>query len=502
MTKQPFSFPFRHHALALAMAMAAGYSHAATLNVSDSCTLVNAINNANTDTDTDGAGGCPSGSGADQLNLSAKATYTLTAINNINAGPNGLPLITSVITINGNGASIKRANAADTESFRLLRIVNGALTLNNVRLSGGKLTGDTDYGGGISNNGTLTLNNSTISGNSALGINSAGSGILNGYAGVLSLNNSTVSGNSATHGGAIFDVGGTAELNNSTISGNRAIGDTGGTGGIINLGNMQLINSTVSGNSSISASSYGTGGIQNSGTMSLLHSTVANNLIAHGNVTGINNSRTLTLTNSLIANSKGGSDCYSGNFEHSAMITLRGTNLIEDGTCGTPPSADPKLAPLLDNGGVTLTHALRLGSPAADIVDTRCSSTDQRNVKRPQPAGSLCDAGSFERIKTKPASTKIILNFFDAQLSGGGLLGTGSEKFAYHSPNALRNQLLTAGDYRDRNLTIRACEQLARTLLRIDTDNTPDNNDYVTGSQANMLAANINALRSNWTCTN
>jgi len=502
MTTKTSSFPFRRHTLALALAIAMGSTHAATINVSGTCTLVNAINNANTDTDTDGAGtGCPAGNGADTLNLAAKAIYTLKAKNNINEGPNGLPLVTSVITVNGNDATIKRFNAAGTESFRLLRIVNGNLTLNNLRLSGGKVTGDNDYGGGVSNNGTLTLNNSSVSGNSA---SSVGSGILNGYAGILTLNNSTVSGNSGGGGGAITDFGGTTTLSNSTVSGNSAVGDNGGTGGIINLGNMKLINSTVSGNSSLSATSYGTGGIQNSGIMSLLHSTVSNNSIAHGNVTGIHNSRTMTLTNSLIANSKGGADCYSymgSPTNPAAIITFRGTNIIEDGTCGAPPNANPKLAPLLDNGGLTLTHALRPGSPAINIANTLCSNTDQRNVKRPQPADDLCDAGSFERITTKPAGVITIVNFFDGQVAGGGLTGTGSGTIANYKRGALRNQLFTAGDYRDRNLTPQACDQLARVLLRIDIDNTPDGNDYVTGSQANTLAAHINALRSRWTCT-
>lgn len=502
MTTKTFYFPFRRHALAIALAMVTGASHAAIINVSGTCTLINALNNANGNTDTDGAGtGCPAGNGADTLNLAAKATYTLTAINNSNQGPNGLPLVTSVITINGNGATIKRSSAADTDNFRLLRIVNGNLTVNNLRLTGGNITGDTLYGGGISNNGTLTLNNSIVSGNSA---SSAGTGILNGYAGILTLNSSTVSNNSGG-GGAITDFGGTTTLNNSTVSGNRATGDNGGTGGIINLGNMKLVNSTVSGNSSLSPVSYGTGGIQNGGTMTLLHSTVSSNSIAHGNVTGIQNSRTLTLTNSLIANSKGGADCYSymgSPTTPAAVITFQGANIIEDGTCGAPPSADPKLAPLLDNGGLTFTHALRAGSPAVNRVQSRCSLADQRGVKRPQPAGGLCDAGSFERITTTPANINNLISFFDQQAGSGGLIGTGPDFIAGHKRNALRNQILATGEYRARKLNLQACNQLARTLSRIDTDNTPDINDYVTGNEGDTLAAQISTLRNNWTCAN
>jgi hypothetical protein len=102
------SFPFRRHALALALAT--GGSNAATLGVSGTCNLVIAINNANTDTDTDGAGvGCKAGSGADIINLTANADSVLTGMNNYTDGPNGLPSVSSVITINGNGATITGA---------------------------------------------------------------------------------------------------------------------------------------------------------------------------------------------------------------------------------------------------------------------------------------------------------------------------------------------------------------------------------------------------------
>lgn len=489
-------------ALAIALALSGGVAQAAIINVSGGCTLINAINNANTNTDTDGATGCPAGSGADTLNLKAKSTYTLTAVNNSNSGPNGLPVVTSVITINGNGATVKRAGAANTPNFRLLRIVNGTVTINDLKLSGGRVTGATDYGGGISNNGKLTLNNSTVSGNGALGASSSGSGILNGYGGILTLNNSTVSGNSATGGGGIADFGGTATITNSTISGNRAIGDNGGVGGLVNLGNMKLINSTISGNSSTSPASYGVGGIQNSGTMALVHSTVSNNSIAHGNVAGIQNSRTMTLTNTLVANSQGGADCYSymgGSGTPPAITTFRGVNIVEDGTCGVAASTAPKLGALLDNGGPTLTRALLAGSPAIDTAATPlCKANDQRNIKRPQPTAGKCDIGAFERLTTVPASVASIVQFFDAQVASGGIVGV--ESFTIQKRIAVRNQLLAAGHYRSRNLSTLACSQLDRTRNRIDPDATPDSNDYVTGSSGDELTAQINSLRTNWAC--
>ena len=52
------------------------------------------------------------------------------------------------------------------------------------------------------------------------------------------------------------------------------------------------------------------------------------------------------------------------------------------------------IAPLADNGGDTLTHALVAGSPAIDAGNnSTCLSTDQRGEPRND---SLCDIGSYE----------------------------------------------------------------------------------------------------------
>ena len=67
------------------------------------CTLINAITAANTDTAT---GGCPAGSGADTIVLPAGSTQTLTSVNNSTYGPTGLPVISSAITIAGQGSTI------------------------------------------------------------------------------------------------------------------------------------------------------------------------------------------------------------------------------------------------------------------------------------------------------------------------------------------------------------------------------------------------------------
>jgi hypothetical protein len=75
------------------------------------------------------------------------------------------------------------------------------------------------------------------------------------------------------------------------------------------------------------------------------------------------------------------------------------TNTNGNQVGNVPPNSspiDPRLGPLVDNGGPTRTHALLLGSPAIDAASTPdCPTTDQRGVLRPQ--GAACDIGSYER---------------------------------------------------------------------------------------------------------
>ena len=75
-------------------------------------------------------------------------------------------------------------------------------------------------------------------------------------------------------------------------------------------------------------------------------------------------------------------------------IADAGHNLSSDASCaftnlGSLNNTDPKLGPLADNGGPTLTMALLPGSPAIDAGDTSLApATDQRGF--PRPAGLAC----------------------------------------------------------------------------------------------------------------
>ena len=120
--------------VALMLALGQSPALAATIPVGGSCTLVDAITAANTDSAT---GGCPAGNGADTIVLPVGSTQTLTSVHNSTYGPTGLPVISSVMTIVGQGSTIRRASGAP--EFRLLAVSStGELTLQETTVSGGR----------------------------------------------------------------------------------------------------------------------------------------------------------------------------------------------------------------------------------------------------------------------------------------------------------------------------------------------------------------------------
>jgi len=383
--------------LVLLTGLGSGSALAATINVNASCTLVDAITAANTDTAT---GGCSAGVGADTLVLPVKSIQLLMKEINLYTG---LPVITTPITIEGNGSIIKRGSTAP--DFRIFA-VDGELILNSTTVSGGRGTA----GGALINNGKTTLNNTTVTGNSVPYsgfFSDSGGGIFNNNSGILTINNSTVSGNSAANlGGGLINYG-TLTINNSTISGNSVTGDGGyggHGGGVLNEGTLIVKNTTISGNSAINNG----GGVENFGTFTLSNSTMSGNSAGQkgGGVRNANGS--FTLFRSLISGNTATLD--GPEVSSNTAVVANNYNLFgHDGNAGiygfTPGSTDivsskpfnAILKPLGVNGGATKTHLLVKSSPAinASPNDAKCApKLDQRGVTRPQ--GAACDIGAVE----------------------------------------------------------------------------------------------------------
>ena len=123
------------HAQAATLTVAPG---AAEISADGVCALREALINANNDAAT--YPDCPAGSGADTIELAANSTYTLTdaPAECMADGPNGLPSVTTAITLNGNGATIERSAVDGTPTFRLLHVAaTGDLTVQNLTIRRG-----------------------------------------------------------------------------------------------------------------------------------------------------------------------------------------------------------------------------------------------------------------------------------------------------------------------------------------------------------------------------
>jgi hypothetical protein len=248
--------------------------------------------------------------------------YTLTALDNMTDGANGLPSITSTLTITGAGAETTIVERAiDAPRFRIFHVgAAGILTLQGIMIRGGQ---EEDGGGIFNNGGRLNLNTSTIADSLA---DFEGGGIFNAD-GVVTVTNSTIARNSVGPGGGggLENAGGEVTIAHSTITDNEA--ELGG--GIFNFlfGTVTVTNSTIAGNIAEAG-----GGIVNSSTVTIVNSTIANNIAAFGSGGGIATSfGTVTITNSTIAGNLadvgagGGIDNFMGIIELQNTILARNT---------------------------------------------------------------------------------------------------------------------------------------------------------------------------------
>jgi CSLREA domain-containing protein len=351
-----------------------------------------------------------------------------------------LPTLSSNIDINGPGAAVLTVRRNTGGDYRIFTIGDAispgpAVHLSGLTLANGRMTsGGFPFGGGggVANlRGTLTLSYCTLSDNHTSGTFGLGGGIFS-YEGPLIVRHCTLSGNSARYaGGGIVNAGtstsGTLTIDNSLLNANSSAGRGGGIFNLASGGDADFaaVNCTLSANSAASG-----GGIENyadaggAANATLTNCTLSGNSASNGG--GINNfndnanpgAPVLTLRNNILkAGGSGANLLYSG-----GVIISQGHNLSSDaagGDGGTGQggylnaggdkrNTDPKLGPLTNNGGLTKTHALLLGSPAIDqgagLGNT--ITTDQRGVGFLRvvddpaianvPGGNGTDIGAFE----------------------------------------------------------------------------------------------------------
>jgi len=429
-SKLKFRASNMHRLAPLAAAVAlclSGTASAATImvdspasgSVRGKCSLFDAVSAINQGSIA-GRSRCVATGGAFGVNDSIGFTKALSINFSAPAGSAASALVVrKPLTINGMSNSsgqplvtIARSALAGS-SFRLIES-SADLVLNNIAISGGSVAGD---GGGIklTGNASLRTTGATFSGNAAAG---RGGGIYveNNAA---TLNSSTVSGNTAAlAGGGIYNYAGEVTLTNSTVSDN----DGGELGGGLAVGALVSNSSTICGNSAVlgggayttqashltnttisdNAATVAGGGMYASGNATFLFSTISGNSVGpNGTGAGLvlffdGSSATAT----IISGNVSGHD-----IDGPYSATLAGNhNLI--GTFGVSVRVpfdslrcDPHLAPLMDDGGPTMTQPLMAQSCAVDAGPSNAGVLfDQRG--EPRPVGLSTDIGAVEKQST------------------------------------------------------------------------------------------------------
>jgi hypothetical protein len=303
-------------------------------------------------------------------------------------------------------------------------------------------------GGALYNAGTMRLTHCTLSHNSA---HEGGSVFSTGTA---TLTNCTLSDNRAVQGGGLYVSDGLVALTDCILSNNSSIYDA---GCLLNQSQVKLTDCTLSHNSSGRGNGgaldnsgvatltgctllgnlayFGGGGVYNfgPGTASLSNCTLANNSAidkggglfteslapltltnctesgnSAGQGGGLFSTGTVTLNNTIVADSPRGGDIFNTG-------ALSGShNLVQDGSGGLADTitGDPRLGPLANHGGPTLTQALLPGSPALNAGANALSvdengaplAFDQRGPRFPRVVGGTVDIGAFELQRLPPSA--------------------------------------------------------------------------------------------------
>jgi hypothetical protein len=361
--------------------------------------------------------------GGGTLNLAHGCDYRLTV--SPDSSENGLPAITTPITITGNHATIDGTN-----SFRVFEVdgPGGNLAARQLTITGGSVQ---DFGGGIANlGGAVRLDDTRVTGNSA---GAAGGGIVNATfdpssVATLAVRHSSVSHNHQTQppsqdesgglgGGGIANVDGTAKLDHVQVNGNTAQGGVGGgiaSGDYLGSGGetvLTLDHSQVNGNVAPHA---GGGGIQNLlGTATLNHSQVDGNTSLNGGG---------------IASGNAGSP--TGTAELKLNYTRVNGNTATAGPGGEGP---PVAAGGIANGSVAVLNHSRVdhnqapNGLGAGVVNHGMMTLKHSEVNRNTAAASgfAGSAGGILNTEGPPGTTPAVLTLDHSRVNGNSAGGFG-----------------------------------------------------------------------------
>lgn len=277
-------------------------------SVGANCSLREAVQSANNNADF---GGCNStgiyGAAITDViilpTLGAGGFFTLARIGADDSNSAGDLDIEGNVRIDGVSAtnSVIRGDTSDPDSdrHRLVHIISGNVTINDLTLRDGLEDGSTAGGGlrtepgstttlnrvtitlntaggnagGILNRGTMTLNSALVSNNQTREALSGGGGIFNSPSATLTINDSRILNNTVkshadgvASGGGIFNsASATLTFDNSVLDGNladgrRLVGDNVAFGGgLYAEGTALLVQSSVTNNEAIGASGNGGG---------------------------------------------------------------------------------------------------------------------------------------------------------------------------------------------------------------------------------------------------
>jgi parallel beta-helix repeat protein len=281
---------------------------------------------------------------------------------------------------NGGGIQVSGGNVSDVSIVRSILTGNDA---HGTLLASSPRSGN---GGGLSALGSrVFVTESTIDSNMA---RKFGGGIYHN-AGSIDIQRSTISSNAAETGGGLRVDG--ATIGQSTISNNSAVVAGGIYGGI-----QRIDHSTVAFNQASSIA----GGIFGANSFELNHTIVARNTGAINDIAMLTGA-TISATYSIIGISFGSGLAPAPVGSPDANGNLVGSSPLTNGRI------EPRLGPLADNGGPTLTHALMPDSPAINAGDPAAMAGvggvplhDQRGAPFTRVYGGRIDMGAFESQPT------------------------------------------------------------------------------------------------------